>query len=198
MSTIYRSPFAHGVNTCYAPLLLRKDMLDQLAFLKEYCGFRTVRCHGIFHDHIGVASRGERRRLEFHFELAHKVYDNLLDIGLRPHIELSFLPRVLAADPNRTCCYYQAHVSQPRLYAEWSQLVAAFSRSLLRRYGRRETAGWRFEVWNEPNLRGFREGQNSAPPKSFVLYTSTDGAVPAADAGENLVGNRLAPARHAP
>ncbi len=169
MTAKYQNPFSHGINTCHAATLLRKDHLEHLAFVKGYTGVRSVRCHGIFHDRIGVASlagqhgsaapgdaptaaSSRRGKLQFHFAQAHRVYDNLLEIGLTPFVELSFLPRVLAADPTKTICWYQAYCGGPTSYAAWGELIAAFARSLLRRYGRRRLAAWHFEVWNEPNI----------------------------------------------
>ena len=57
MARIYRSPISYGINTCHAPLLLRKDLVEHLSFLKGYCGFKFARCHGILNDTIHVASR---------------------------------------------------------------------------------------------------------------------------------------------
>lgn len=166
---VYRNPFSCGINTCHAATLLRKDHLEHLAFVKAYTGVRSVRCHGIFHDRIGVASvldeqgagapgfeepiaRGGAGGIQFHFGQAHKVYDNLLELGLTPWVELSFLPRILAADPSKTICWYQAYCSNPTSYKVWGQLVEAFAKSLLRRYGTKRLAQWHFEVWNEPNI----------------------------------------------
>jgi xylan 1,4-beta-xylosidase len=127
-------------------------MVGQLAFLREYCGFEHVRCHGIFHDRVHVVERDERGRLGFHFDTAHTIYDNLLDAGLTPWVELSFLPRTLAADPAKEICWYRAHCSEPTAPREWEQLVEAFGRSLARRYGLARVRQWHFEVWNEPNI----------------------------------------------
>jgi len=176
MSIKYRSPVSYGINVDHAPALLRKDALEHLSFLKDYCGFKFARCHGIFDDSIHVASRagddsgalpvwamvdGELSHrlsrpknpntLRFHFEQAHKVFGNLLEIGYTPLVELSFLPRALAADPSKTCCFYEGFCSHPTSYKDWGNLIEAFARSLIHRFGLREVSRWRFTVWNEPN-----------------------------------------------
>jgi xylan 1,4-beta-xylosidase len=89
--------------------------------------------------------------LKFHFEQAHKVYANLLEIGYKPLVELSFLPKALAADPAKTCCFYRGYCSQPTSYKEWGDLIHAFGASLVKRFGISEVSEWRFAVWNEPN-----------------------------------------------
>ena len=45
MQRIYHSPINYGINTDHAPVLLRKDVLEHLNFLKAYCGFKYARCH---------------------------------------------------------------------------------------------------------------------------------------------------------
>ena len=174
MAKIYHSPVSYGINTDHAPMALRKDLLDHLRFLKEYCGFVFHRCHGVFDDAIGVASRADgslsepvwamvngenrpanrpegERPLRFHFEQAHKMYANIIELGYIPLVEISFMPGVLAADPAKTGCDYRACMSQPSSYEEWGRLVGAFAESLVRRFGIDEVSRWRFAVWNEPN-----------------------------------------------
>jgi xylan 1,4-beta-xylosidase len=176
VGSLYRSPITYGINTDHAPVLLRKDVLEHLSFLKSYCGFTFARCHGVLDDSIHVASRvgddsaalptwamvdgvlsAKLRRpkkpneLRFHFEQAHKVFGNLLEVGYTPMVELSFLPRALAADPAKTCCHYRGLCSHPASYREWGSLIEALARSLVRRFGLREVRRWRFTVWNEPN-----------------------------------------------
>ena len=175
MARIYRSPISYGINTCHAPLLLRKDLVEHLRFLKDYCGFKYARCHGILNDTIHVAHRpgdgsapepvwamvsggsgdkagaGKDTAVRHHFQQAHKVYANLLEIGLTPLVELSFLPRALAADPTKTCCHYKGLCSQPTSYEEWGDLIQAFGASMVKRFGITQVSRWRFCVWNEPN-----------------------------------------------
>ena len=198
MTAKYQNPFSHGINTCHAATLLRKDHLEHLAFVKGYTGVRSVRCHGIFHDRIGVASlagqhgsaapgdaptaaSSRRGKLQFHVAQAHRVYDNLLEIGLTPFVELSFLPRVLAADPTKTICWYQAYCGGPTSYAAWGELIAAFARSLLRRYGRRRLAAWHFEVWNEPNI-DFWQVPGDRFTEYMKLYAAAAAALKSAEA----------------
>ena len=181
MAKTYRSPINYGINTCHAPLLLRKDLVEHLAFLKGYCGFEYARCHGVLDDSIHVASRegdgsspeplwamvsgaaagglpqpdgaapAGAGKLRFHFQQAHKVYENLVEAGYTPLVELSFLPRALAADPTKTCCFYKGLCSAPTSYEEWGGLIEAMGRSLVNRFGLGAVAKWKFTVWNEPN-----------------------------------------------
>ena len=61
--------------------------------------------------------------LAFHYTLVDQVVDFLISIGLKPLIQYSFMPRELAADPNKTVCYSPFITSPPRAMSEWELLV---------------------------------------------------------------------------
>ncbi|HEY6314904.1 MAG TPA: hypothetical protein VIY52_29455 [Streptosporangiaceae bacterium] len=88
-----------------------------------------------------------------------RVYDLLLETGLRPVVELSFMPRDLARDPGRTVFTWEAVISPPRSWERWADLVGGLADHLVQRYGTDEVVSrWAFEVWNEPNLEVFWSG----------------------------------------
>ncbi len=59
---------------------------------------------------------------------------------------------VALASGTATVVDWGFNITPPRDYAEWGQLVGAFARHCLDRYGLEEIAQWYFEVWNEPNI----------------------------------------------
>jgi xylan 1,4-beta-xylosidase len=75
----------------------------------------------------------------------------MLDNGVRPFVELSFMPEALASSANRIFSY-KGNVSPPRKMKDWYDLVQAFTSHCVKRYGIQEVSGWKFEVWNEPNI----------------------------------------------
>lgn len=73
------------------------------------------------------------------------VYDRWLAAGIRPIVELDFLPAELRDErkfPRNT----------PEMWEKWGGLMRAFVRHLQERYGVEETRQWYFENWNEPDL----------------------------------------------
>jgi len=95
-----------------------------------------------------------------------------LAAGVRPFVELSFMPRKMAADPNMTqAFFYKPVVSPPKDYAQWDAMITAFAEHLIARYGIDEVATWDFEVWNEPNLDFW--GGRPNMPTYFELYEHT-------------------------
>jgi xylan 1,4-beta-xylosidase len=86
------------------------------------------------------------------------VYDRVLELGLKPVVELSFMPRELAEDPGATVFEYGAGISVPHDWEAWGALCGALAAHLVERYGIDEVAQWGFEVWNEANLEVFWTG----------------------------------------
>jgi xylan 1,4-beta-xylosidase len=134
------------------------EFAEALRLAHADLGVTLVRAHAIFHDDNAVARRDPGGTLSFDFSRVDAIYDRLLTMGLRPVVELSFMPAALARDPAQTVFTYQGIISPPRDWAEWRQLVTALARHLVGRYGLDEVARWAFEVWNEPNLEVFWPG----------------------------------------
>lgn len=149
-------PFPHVWETAFgsgrAVLTLRESWRRNLDAVRAAAGMEYVRFHAIFHDENGVYSRDKQGTPVYNFNQTDRIYDALLQHGVRPYVELSFMPRQLAAGPVFHPFWYRPIVSPPADYRAWGDLVEAFARHLVARYGIDEVAGWYFEVWNEPNL----------------------------------------------
>jgi xylan 1,4-beta-xylosidase len=92
-----------------------------------------------------------------------------LENHVRPFVELSFMPRKLAAVPIFQSFWYKPVVAPPKDWNKWADLVERFARHLVDRYGIAEVSHWYFEVWNEPNL-DFWAGE----PKEATYYRLYD------------------------
>jgi xylan 1,4-beta-xylosidase len=121
-------------------------------------GAELVRAHAILHDDNAVVTRDAGGGLRFDFSRVDAIYDQVLELGLRPVVELSFMPAALARDPDLTVFSYRGIISPPADWTEWRQLVTELAAHLVQRYGTDEVAKWAFEVWNEPNLVVFWPG----------------------------------------
>ncbi|HLY51986.1 MAG TPA: hypothetical protein VKQ31_03150, partial [Steroidobacteraceae bacterium] len=135
-----------------AVLSLRESYRDDLRSVRRITSIGYVRFHGIFLDDMGVYTEGPKGAPVYNFSYVDQVYDGLLANGVRPFVELSFMPRQLAKRNIRQSFWYRPVVSPPKDYARWDALIDAFARHLLERYGIEELSQWYFEVWNEPNL----------------------------------------------
>ena len=81
-----------------------------------------------------------------------QIYDGLLENGVRPFVELSFMPQKLAAEQITQSFWYRPIVAPPKSWEKWGDLITHLARHLVDRYGIDEVSHWYFEVWNEPNI----------------------------------------------
>jgi xylan 1,4-beta-xylosidase len=169
-----RKPWKNAIATGYAPLLLRDDLQRHLAILQRDIGYRYCRFHGMFNDDMAVVARRKDGSLAFRWAQVDKVLDALQRLGLRPRVELSSMPVALASGAT-TIDDWQWNVTPPRDYAEWGQLVGAFARHCLDRYGLDEIAQWYYEVWNEPNINYWTGSQQDY----WKLYDTSAAALKA-------------------
>lgn len=174
--TPLRHVWEHTVGSCHAPLGLRVDWQDQLQRAHEELGFRHVRFHGILSDDVGTLVRQEEELL-YSFRNIDVVYDSLLDRGIRPFVELSFMPTAIASG-DRTVFRYRANVTPPSNLLDWQALIRRLVEHWIERYGSAEVGRWYFEVWNEPNLEAFWTGTRH---DYFDLYRVTARTLKEAD-----------------
>uniref|UniRef100_A0A7S4TB18 Ricin B lectin domain-containing protein n=1 Tax=Alexandrium monilatum TaxID=311494 RepID=A0A7S4TB18_9DINO len=137
------------VGSGHAWLALRKDWQDQLARVRRDLGTEFVRFHGLLDDDMAVYQGPGN----YSFANVDTVYDFLTRIGMRPVVEVSFMPASLArgTDTGFYPAPRQCHVNPPKDYDEWGRLIQALGQHLVDRYGEAEVGKWFFEVWNEPN-----------------------------------------------
>src|SRR5687768_10241870 len=166
----------HCVGSCHAPTALRADWQQQLRRCHAELGFRYVRFHGLLSDDVGTLVM-HNDELLYSFFNADQILDFLLSIGMRPFVELSFMPMALASG-SKTVFQYRGNVTPPKDYKSWSTLIHTLVEHWVDRYGIREVAGWFFEVWNEPNLKAFWTGSQK---DYFKLYRVTAEAIKGVD-----------------
>lgn len=153
---------------------LRAGWRQQLEECHRELGFKYLRMHGLLQDEMGVYSEDSNGNPRYNFQYIDDVYDFLLSIGMKPFVEFSFMPGALASGDGRIF-WWQANVTPPRDYRKWDDLITALVKHWTERYGEAEVASWRFEVWNEPNLRLFWQppAGTSAQDAYFELYQHT-------------------------
>jgi xylan 1,4-beta-xylosidase len=160
-----------------AILTLRENYRQDLQAVKQITGFQYVRFHAIFHDEIGVYDEDQQGQPVFNFSYVDQIYDGLLANGVKPFVELSFMPNKLAAKPILQAFWYKPDVAPPKDWAKWDNLITQFTKHLVDRYGIDEVSQWYFEVWNEPNLDFW--GGDPKQATYWELYDHTARAVKA-------------------
>ncbi|HXJ88766.1 MAG TPA: glycosyl hydrolase family 39 [Candidatus Binatia bacterium] len=168
-------PFPHFWEETFgsgrAILTLRESYRNDLREVKKVTDFRYVRFHNILHDEVGVYDEDERGNPVYNFAYVDQIYDGLLANGVRPFVEISFMPKKLAERQDVHPFWYHPIVSPPKDYAKWDALMRALAQHLIERYGIEEVAQWYFEVWNEPNIDFWTGDPKEAT--YFELYDHT-------------------------
>jgi len=146
---------------------LRADWQQQLAYVRKECGFKYIRMHGLLTDDMAVYTEDNKGNPQYSFMYIDALYDYLINIGMKPFVELGFMPNALASGP-QTIFWWKGNVTPPKDYEKWAGLVRNLVQHFTERYGEEEVKTWYFEVWNEPNLTpGF---WTSTQQEYFKLY----------------------------
>lgn len=176
---------------------LRADWQRQLRRARAECGFRYIRFHGLFGDDMGVYQEDKQGNSLHNWQYVDQLFDFIHEIGMKPFVELGFMPSALASGPH-TIFWYKANVTPPKDYAKWEAFIAAFTQHVTERYGADEVRSWYFEVWNEPNLTGFWMGTTgdktyeeflpTAQAEYYKLYAASARAVKSVDSTYRVGG----------
>ena len=180
---------------------LRCGWQEHLAQVKENCGFKYVRMHGLFHDDMFIYFCSPEGKVRYNWQYVDDVYDRMLDLGVRPFVELGFFPKDMAAPDTKTQFWWKGNTSVDQSkFDAWHDLVYAFCDHVVKRYGLDEVKDWYFEVWNEPNLTGTGGFFHGTRSDYFRLYKEAASAIKSVDpslrVGGPATSNFVADKRH--
>lgn len=126
----------------------------------------------------------------YDFKILDGIFDEYKAAGVRPMVELGFMPKDLAANPEPYQVHYPKNTTSggsnnpPKDYAMWGELVHKVTEHLVQRYGKEEVLKWYFEVWNEPNISYW----HATPEDYYKLYDYAVAGVRAALPGAIVGG----------
>ena len=180
----HRERFNNQVDFCVGTgrlgLALTEEYLKELAYVQEMIGFSFIRGHGLFSDDVSIYHEYEEdgeTKVEYNYTYIDRIFDAYLKLGIRPYLELGFMPGQLASG-TQTIFYWKGNTTPPKDYGKWTDMVIALLKHLKDRYGD-EVSTWPVEVWNEPNLPGF--WYKADREEYFKLFKETFTAIKAYD-----------------
>jgi xylan 1,4-beta-xylosidase len=132
---------------------LRADFQKHLEMVQCEMPFQYIRMHGLFHEDMMVYREGNGHPV-VNWQYVDLVYDHWLSIGIRPFVELGFMPYDLASG-EETVFWWKGNITPPKDWERWEWFIEQFVRHVIERYGLAEVRQWYFEVWNEPSLDVF-------------------------------------------
>src|SRR5215472_16754897 len=113
----------HMFGSGRAVLSLRESYREDLRDVHGATAIAYVRFHALLHDEMGVYTEDATGAPVYNFSYVDQVYDGLLANGVRPLVEISFMPRKLAEHDIRHSFWYHPVVSPPKSYAKWDALI---------------------------------------------------------------------------
>ena len=101
-------------------------------------------------------------RPRYDWTIVDRIFDSYVQRRMKPIVEIGFMPEALSTNPQPYRHDWAPGVSYNRIYTGWTyppkdydawrELISAWARHSLDRYGRREVESWYWEVWNEPDI----------------------------------------------
>jgi xylan 1,4-beta-xylosidase len=128
----------------------------------------------------GAYREDDQGRPIYNWEILDRIFDTLRERGLKPFVEMGFMPEALSTRP---VPYAVPKITDgpprnsltggwtypPKDYLKWEKLIEAWGRHCAERYGQAEAESWFWELWNEPNI-GYWRG---TPAEYNRLYDHT-------------------------
>lgn len=119
----------------------------------------------------------------YNWRIVDKIFDTFVRRGMRPYVEIGFMPKALSTHPNPyepTWSPKPPHGNEmtgytypPKSYTRWAALVNHWVKHCIKRYGKKEVESWYWEVWNEPDISYW----HGTMQQYFKLYDYTAQAV---------------------
>ena len=105
----------------------------------------------------------------YDWTIVDRIMDTLLERGMKPYVEIGFMPEALSTKPTPYRHYwrpgdnyndiYTGWAYPPKDYDRWRELIHEWVKHSVERYGRTEVESWWWELWNEPDIGYWRGTQ---------------------------------------
>jgi xylan 1,4-beta-xylosidase len=190
--TAFRHTWEGVINVDQFRWMVRGDMQRHLEMARAELGARHVRAIGMFDDEMRVFCPGPEsfmgngtREPRTNWQIVDQVIDSLQDRGLNPMFTTSFVPKAMASGAT-TIFSTNASTTPPKDLRQWAGLVREAVSHSIERYSLEVVRQWYFEVWNEPNLKGwFWDGTHE---QFHDLWRTTHQAIKSVDASLQVGG----------
>lgn len=152
--------------------LLEKRVCDQLAKAAKECHFTHIHFRDVFSDLLKVYTQQSNGEPFYYWERLDQVIGTIHQLGLRPFIEIGYMPRALASSRSELDMGYHPNMSPPKSQKHWSSLIRAFLEHYINIYGM-EVRQWRFDFWNSANIQLTNGYWHDSREQFFNLYRLT-------------------------
>jgi beta-xylosidase len=161
----YEKNWQAVINIGRAGDLLKSRVQEQVLFLRDKLGFRSVRFWGIFDEEMELRPGHERDFLNF--DRLDEVLDFLVYNNLTPFIEMGAKPIIIAATTTDVILHNPGKPPFQEL-SEFKAVLEQLIHHCLTRYRAEQVRRWRFECWDDQ--RTYRQSQ---PVSYFDIFNLT-------------------------
>ena len=137
------------VNIGFAKEGLSAVIQNQLRTIQKEIGFQYIHFHGLLDDDMMLYREEEDGTPVYNYKYTDMLFDFFLSIGLKPYVELSFMPSVLSKE-SKKIFIKSVNMGMPNNMEKWCGLVRNLTVHLMERYGEEEVLSWRFIPWTGP------------------------------------------------
>lgn len=127
--------------------LLNSDVQEQMLLLKNMLGIKYVRFWNIFSEHMLIDIRNEKG--EYNFSRLDELLDFLTENGMKPFIDLGQMPKRINKNVKSTLLKEDDKTVFFQSMEQWTIVLSELFRHLMYRYGKRELAQWKIEIWKD-------------------------------------------------
>lgn len=131
------------LNIGYARDGLMAPIQEQIRRAQKEIGFEFIRFHGIFDEDMHIYSEDRHGKPQYCFVYVDLLFDFLLSLGLKPYVELSFMPAPLAREQTEIFDRHSIITGCTDL-TKWRGLVQVTLAHFVDRYGREAVYQWKF------------------------------------------------------
>jgi len=110
----------------------------------------------------GAYSQDAQGNPVYNWSILDNIFDTYLKRGVRPYVEIGFMPKDLSTAPANVPYQhnwtpsggnlYTGWTYPPNDYKKWGDLVYEWAKHCVQKYGADEVNHWYWEVWNEANI----------------------------------------------
>jgi len=112
----------------------------------------------------GVYSEDAQGNPVYNWNILDNIFDAYLERGIRPYIEMGFMPKDLSIKPEpykhkwaQKGELFTGWAYPPKDYKKWGELIYQWTKHCVERYGSNEVQSWYWQTWNEANI-GYWKG----------------------------------------
>ena len=147
-----------------------KKLLSELAALSPVPVF--VRTHNLLTSGDGkpalkwsstnAYTEDREGRPIYNWRITDSIFDTYIHLKMKPLVEVGFMPEVLSTTPEadgvqttpdgKKVKHYTGWNYPPKDYKKFADLVYAWVKHCISRYGQNEVKTWYWEIWNEPDI----------------------------------------------